>query len=292
MCVISTPEKTLKKQYVATRLRPAYIVNFFDNEHASVSDLETVSSDFCIIIYNKNSKGKYNNIASQYCTKSIYGDAIFFSGAELDESHYGKYITPQNSFLPSVEFSDSFMAGVERAITKLNNFLKMSGLDELCKDEVPRDVTPVLNDTAIPTFVSTSTDNVYDSSLNHANNVTSTYSPFQKKKIHFDAQKLYDRLKKDEEPEEENEEKGILSIVPKVKFTRKEYDDILGQAYKKIEKLEYFDLDREYVIFQDEMAQIIIDKTNAKDTIEFLMGYFETREEYEKCAKLRDTRLV
>lgn len=201
---------------------------------------------YCIVASSRMANDGVNSIASLYCEKPIYGDAMFMSGSELRSNKKTlPHINELNSELSTKDFNRIIMNGFKDAITKVNYLYGI------------------------------------DSGITLKEN---------RKTIYLDIQEIYQKMF-DEEPEEESDE-GMILKRPKKKFTEKDYNEILEKSYEGLEKHGKIINKDDCILFQDSECIVKLKPEIADLTLSYLMGYFVDKEEYEKCAFLRDIEFI
>lgn len=277
--VIVYPGNTISKYIVEKfkKLTPEEVAKLVGVPLDSIKVKDTLYS---VSIFADKDKYKglyeYNKLASAYIGEEIYGPACIATGAELDEysEEFVDKVTPMNSWCVGSEFDEAMSKGLNNAAKRVEQIEQL--LDKA------KDVYG-LNDK--PTYIGNK------SPFGVKN---PTFKPLHANKIKLDIEKLYNRLKQDSKEEEEGDEASPMSIfkVQRPKLTQEEYDAVLESTYDALSKTKIIDLGSEYDLFEGDGNIVILDPDKAEDTICYLMQHFIDREEYEKCAVLRDIELV
>lgn len=218
----------------------------------------------------------YNKLASAYIGEEIYGPACIATGAELDEysEKFIDKVTPMNSWCVGSEFDEAMSKGLNNAAKKVE---QIEQLFDKAKEAYGLKDAPTYIGNKSPFGIK-----------------NPTFKPLHASKIKLDIEKLYNRLKKDNEGDEEGDDTAAMGMfkIQRPKLTKEEYDSVLERTYDALSKTKIIDLSSEYDLFEGDGNIVILDPDKAEDTICYLMQHFIDREEYEKCAVLRDIELI
>lgn len=259
MAVLLTYTNELSKVPFGKQVTPEEIAEILC---VPLEGLGIASSEFAIMAYslfNMDDK-QYNWAASSYMNRNVYGNAYFFSGSEFDQdTELGSYVTPMNSMMPPSDFDDAFI------ISMNVGFKKMKEIEE--------------------TVSKHGIDYILPSS----------------KTIKLDLEKLYGKLEDAKSKESAYSEEGDLdrqgmldNLLGKIspKFTEEEMTRVIDKTYETLERHRDCVIDPEnFVLFRDDNVSVVFDPEKANRTICLMMGHYLDREEYEKCAVLRDIKL-
>lgn len=175
-----------------------------------------------------------------------------------------------------------FMSGSELAVTakskphinEMNSFLDQNGFDEVM----------------IKGF-SNAIKTVSDAYHINANDILKI-TPSEKQVIYLDFVKIWEEMHHEEHEEMTEMQIPMMQTQQKPKVTPEDYDNIMRSAYKAIEEAEGVIYAEDFVLIDGNEKVIKLDPKLAHDTICYMLQYFIDKEEYEKCAVLRDVKFV
>ena len=218
----------------------------------------------------------YNPIATSFTGEIVKSDCILIAGSQIKKDKIvDSYLTPLNTSLSGKEFDD-FIVSTIRIIE-----------EELKKYEAPSRVK-----STIQISKDGSTRVIEQNPKQLLDEIEKNLGISKKSKVFLDLEKVYEAYEKSKEIDADTDENGFVKDK-KVKITEKDLVNIIEKAYAAFEDNKGKVIDKNnFMMFFDKSTEIWLDPDKAEDTVSYLMGYFVDREEYEKCAVLRDVKFA